>query len=167
MFGKAPSNESKPKRKCPREWTKIGIWATWKCLRSGHLTIKTAWTKRQKFSQSTLNHSLFQFEDAVDDPKKLLDIAKEKQKDGKNEPVERLTNLVRDGIKLGQFVVVFDVANLNLGYRLAEKNMTSEELDEKTMKLISPRFLSVVPDNDTDTVSYFRNLRRFLNVEYV
>lgn len=78
-----------------------------------------------------------------------------------------MTNLVRDGIKLGQFVVVFDVANLNLGYRLAEKNMTSEELDEKTMKLISPRFLSVVPDNDTDTVSYFRNLRRFSNVEYV
>jgi hypothetical protein len=68
-----------------------------------------------------------------------LDIAKEKQKDAANEPVERLTNLVRDGIKLG--------------YRLADKNMTGDELDEKTLKLISPRFLSVVPDNETDTVS--------------
>ncbi|KAI6183999.1 hypothetical protein M3Y97_00549100 [Aphelenchoides bicaudatus] len=80
------------------------------------------------------------FEEAIDDPKKLLDIAKEEQKGSPNQPIDKLTNLVRDGVKLG--------------FRLADKNMTDEELDEKTLKMISPRFLSVVPDNDTDTINF-------------
>ncbi|KAF7631107.1 hypothetical protein Mgra_00008639, partial [Meloidogyne graminicola] len=53
-------------------------------------------------------------------------------------PIQRLVNLLRDGIKLG--------------YALTGKNST--ELDNKTLKVVSPRFLSVTPeDGNNDTVS--------------
>lgn len=73
-----------------------------------------------------------------------MKIADEKRDERKNDPVDRLTSLVRDGIKLG--------------FRLADKNVTDEELEEKTLKIMSPRFLSTVPDNETDSVSVLLNI---------
>lgn len=51
----------------------------------------------------------------------------------------KLITLLRDGFKLG--------------FSLSGKNVT--EIEDKTMKIVSPRFLSVVPEDDdgkNDTV---------------
>lgn len=49
---------------------------------------------------------------------------------------KRLSNLIRDGVKLG--------------YSLSGQNAT--DLDQKTMKVMSPRFLSVIPDQEENNV---------------
>lgn len=76
-------------------------------------------------------------EETIENPDELIEVANKKEP---NKPIGRLVNLIKDGVKLG--------------YRLAQKNITEKELDDKTFKLISPRFLSVVPDNDTDSMNF-------------
>lgn len=46
--------------------------------------------------------------------------------------IEKLTKLLREGVKLG--------------YGMMGQNTTN--IDEKTIKLISPRFLSVLPEDN-------------------
>lgn len=86
-----------------------------------------------------MNTLLLQFDAMQTKPKQFKEdlIKRKKTKAFTNDPVSRLTDLVRDGVKLG--------------FSIAGENTT--DFDEKTMKVISPRFLSVIPeDADNDTV---------------
>lgn len=61
--------------------------------------------------------------------------------------------------KLSQKVVNFVQDGVKLGYSLAGANSTELE-QKKSMRLISPRFLSVMPertDQENKTVSYILN----------
>uniref|UniRef100_A0A914LAJ2 Uncharacterized protein n=1 Tax=Meloidogyne incognita TaxID=6306 RepID=A0A914LAJ2_MELIC len=85
--------------------------------------------KRQGIVQEDLN-------DVIGNPEKLQQFLKKKRLEKEKAPLQRLVNLLRDGIKLG--------------YAFTGQNST--ELDNKTLKLVSPRFLSVTPEeghNDT------------------
>jgi len=62
---------------------------------------------------------------------------KKKRLEKEKAPLQRLVNLLRDGIKLG--------------YAFTGQNST--ELDNKTLKLVSPRFLSVTHEEHNDTVN--------------
>lgn len=63
----------------------------------------------------------------------------------------RLLNFIRQGVKLG--------------YNLAGKDI--QDFDNKTLRLISPRFLSVVPENiDNDTVKFLFNKKKFIYLFY-
>nr|CAD2159278.1 unnamed protein product [Meloidogyne enterolobii] len=89
--------------------------------------------KRQGIVQEDLN-------DVIGNPEKLQQFLKKKRLDKEKAPLQRLVNLLRDGIKLG--------------YAFTGQNST--ELDNKTLKLVSPRFLSVTPEeghNDTNLTS--------------
>ncbi|KAI1702301.1 moulting cycle domain-containing protein [Ditylenchus destructor] len=67
------------------------------------------------------------------DPAKLKQwISKKKNSTKCKEPMEKLLALLRQGLKLG--------------YTIAGKNTT--DFDDKTLKIVSPRFLSVVPEED-------------------
>ncbi|CAD5213610.1 unnamed protein product [Bursaphelenchus xylophilus] len=68
----------------------------------------------------------------VEDPKKLKEFLKNRKKPITQE--ERVVNLIRNGMKLA--------------YSLAGQNTT--DFESKTMKLISPRFLGLVPDEEEE-----------------
>ncbi|KAI1701421.1 moulting cycle domain-containing protein [Ditylenchus destructor] len=70
------------------------------------------------------------------DPSKLKRWLNEKRKSMKpKDPMEKLLGLFRQGLKLG--------------HSLAGENVT--DFDDKTLKVVSPRFLSVVPEEDHST----------------
>ncbi|KAI1707793.1 moulting cycle domain-containing protein [Ditylenchus destructor] len=70
------------------------------------------------------------------DPAKLKRWLNEKKKSLKSkDPMEKLLGLLRQGLKLG--------------HSIAGKNVT--DFDDKTLKVVSPRFLSVVPEEDHST----------------
>ncbi|CAD5210616.1 unnamed protein product [Bursaphelenchus okinawaensis] len=72
----------------------------------------------------------------VQDPKKLEKFVKDRKKPKNKE--ERVIDLIRDGLKLA--------------YTLAGQNTTG--FDNKTMKIVSPRFLGLVPEEkDNDEIS--------------
>ncbi|KAI1709539.1 moulting cycle domain-containing protein [Ditylenchus destructor] len=77
-----------------------------------------------------------------DDPTRLKQwISKKKNSTKCKEPMEKLLALLRQGLKLG--------------YTIAGKNTT--DFDDKTLRIVSPRFLSVVPEEDqskNDTVEF-------------
>ncbi|KAI1696571.1 moulting cycle domain-containing protein [Ditylenchus destructor] len=77
-----------------------------------------------------------------EDPTKLKQwISKKKNSTKCKEPMEKLLALLRQGLKLG--------------YTIAGKNTT--DFDDKTLRIVSPRFLSVVPEEDqskNDTVEF-------------
>ncbi|KAH7698519.1 CRE-MLT-10 protein, partial [Aphelenchoides avenae] len=68
--------------------------------------------------------------DAVEDPKKLRKYLTSKKREHSRDPTQRITSLLQDGMKLG--------------YALAGRNVSVFE--NGTVKMISPRFFSVVPD---------------------
>uniref|UniRef100_A0A7E4V5Y6 Uncharacterized protein n=1 Tax=Panagrellus redivivus TaxID=6233 RepID=A0A7E4V5Y6_PANRE len=70
----------------------------------------------------------------LSDPSKLQELAKQKRLEGKTDPTRAFLNLLRDGVKLT--------------YAMTGKNASS--LDEKTLKMVSPRFLSIMPEEDDD-----------------
>lgn len=83
--------------------------------------------------------ALFQLEDVIEDPKKLKKFLETKQLEKSKDPMERMLKLMRDGFKIG--------------YALSGKN--TSEFDEKTLRVVSPRFLSVMPEErDNKTVSF-------------
>lgn len=66
---------------------------------------------------------------------------------------KRLSNLIRDGVKLG--------------YSLTGQNLT--DLDTKTMKVMSPRFLSLIPEEENNVCyknRFFKN-NSFYLLEYI
>ncbi|KAL3079073.1 hypothetical protein niasHS_014855 [Heterodera schachtii] len=81
--------------------------------------------KRQGAIEDNLN-------DVIGDPKKLRNFLQRKRKEKGKAPVDRFIKLLREGLKLG--------------YSLAGKNLT--DFDNKTLKMVSPRFLSVTPEQD-------------------
>lgn len=71
------------------------------------------------------------------DPTKLGEFLKKARNRKDKKPAEKIIDLLRDGFKLG--------------YALAGQNTT--DFDKKNMKLMSPRFLGVVPeDKENDAV---------------
>ncbi|KAI1701039.1 moulting cycle domain-containing protein [Ditylenchus destructor] len=68
----------------------------------------------------------------LNDPSKLKHWLTEKSASKPREPAEKLIGLLRQGLKIG--------------YSLSGKN--SSNFDDKTLKIASPRFLSVVPDGE-------------------
>jgi hypothetical protein len=73
------------------------------------------------------------------DPEKLRQFLKKSRTKKNKKPEEKVVDLLRDGFKLG--------------YALAGQNTT--DFDKKNMKLISPRFLGIVPEEkEKDEVSY-------------
>ncbi len=72
-------------------------------------------------------------ESMVADPKRLRTFLAKKRGDNAKKPAEKLVQLLREGMKLG--------------YSIAGKNTSN--FDEQMMKLLSPRFLSVVPERGT------------------
>lgn len=90
------------------------------------------------------------------DPKKLRNFLAKKRGDKARKPMEKLIQLLRDGLKLG--------------YTIAGKN--TSRFDEKTMKFVSPRFLSVVPEEgskdgkDGETVCSLRLLGDLFSWEW-
>lgn len=73
----------------------------------------------------------------IGDPAKMRAFLKKARGKKNKKPVEKVMDLLRDGFKIG--------------YALAGQNTTNFE--EKNMKLFSPRFLGVVPEekhNDDD-----------------
>ncbi|KAL7070884.1 hypothetical protein ACQ4LE_009647 [Meloidogyne hapla] len=79
------------------------------------------------------------FNDVIENPEKLQQFLKKKQFEKEKAPLQRIVNLLRDGIKLG--------------YALTGQNST--EIDNKTFKVVSPRFLSVTPEEgNNDTVNF-------------
>ena len=75
----------------------------------------------------------------IEHPKRLkqfLDI--KRQDDPKADREQKLLGLVRDGVKLG--------------YSLAGRNTSG--FDDKNFKAFSPRLLSVVPEDDTNSVIF-------------
>ncbi|KAH7721145.1 Protein MLT-10 [Aphelenchoides avenae] len=80
-----------------------------------------------------------ELEDVIEDPKKLKKFLETKQLEKSKDPMERMLKLMRDGFKIG--------------YALSGKN--TSEFDEKTLRVVSPRFLSVMPeetDNRTENL---------------
>ncbi|KAI1694001.1 moulting cycle domain-containing protein [Ditylenchus destructor] len=75
----------------------------------------------------------FKLPSVFNDPAKLKQwISKKKNSTKCKEPMEKLLALLRQGLKLG--------------YTIAGKN--TSDFDDKTLKIVSPRFLSVVPEED-------------------
>ena len=72
----------------------------------------------------------------VADPKRLKHFMAER-KGQKGEPMDRIFSLVRDGV--------------HLGYRLAGQNGT--DFENKTLRMVSPRFLSIMPDDDPERMN--------------
>uniref|UniRef100_A0A915DNU2 Uncharacterized protein n=1 Tax=Ditylenchus dipsaci TaxID=166011 RepID=A0A915DNU2_9BILA len=68
----------------------------------------------------------------IEDPKRLKDFLTKKRSQKSKEPSTRLMNLLREGFKLG--------------YTISGKN--ASKFDDKNLKIASPRFLSVVPENE-------------------
>uniref|UniRef100_A0A915DNK9 Uncharacterized protein n=1 Tax=Ditylenchus dipsaci TaxID=166011 RepID=A0A915DNK9_9BILA len=68
----------------------------------------------------------------IEDPKRLKDFLTKKRSQKSKEPSTRLMNLLREGFKLG--------------YTISGKN--ASKFDDKNLKIVSPRFLSVVPENE-------------------
>ena len=73
----------------------------------------------------------------IDDPNELKSLARHQRKEKSHEPMRRMLDLLREGVKLS--------------YQMTGKNVSN--FDDKTLKVISPRFLSVVPENEEDIVS--------------
>ncbi|KAI1702303.1 moulting cycle domain-containing protein [Ditylenchus destructor] len=90
----------------------------------------------------SVRHFSFKLPSVFNDPAKLKQwISKKKNSTKCKEPMEKLLALLRQGLKLG--------------YTIAGKNTT--DFDDKTLKIVSPRFLSVVPEEDqskNDTVDF-------------
>lgn len=79
-------------------------------------------------------------DEIIHKPKLLRKLISKKRNEKPYESTAKISTLVRQGIKLG--------------FQLAGENAT--DMDEKNMKLVSPRFLSLVPeDNETDSVGFF------------
>ncbi|KAI1732619.1 moulting cycle domain-containing protein [Ditylenchus destructor] len=70
--------------------------------------------------------------DVFEDPEKLKKFLSKKRSEKSKEPVHKLMGLLRQGLKIG--------------YTLAGKN--TSDFDDKTLKIASPRFLSVVPEEE-------------------
>jgi hypothetical protein len=71
----------------------------------------------------------------VENPEKLKEFLHKKRSSRSRKPLDRLVSLLRDGLRLG--------------YSLAGKN--TSEVDESTvMKFVSPRFMSVIPEAETN-----------------
>ncbi|CAD5215061.1 unnamed protein product [Bursaphelenchus xylophilus] len=75
-----------------------------------------------------------ELEGMIEKPDEMKKMIRDKKFKMMADPVGRMTNLVREGVKLG--------------FSLAGQN--SSDLDEKTLSLISPRFFSVTPEQDAD-----------------
>ncbi|KAI1704489.1 moulting cycle domain-containing protein [Ditylenchus destructor] len=71
-------------------------------------------------------------ETVINDPAKLKRWITKKRSEKSKEPMQKVIGLLRQGLKIG--------------YSLAGKN--SSDVDDKTLKLVSPRFLSVVPEDE-------------------
>lgn len=56
------------------------------------------------------------------------------KKENANDPAFKLITLLREGLKIG--------------FSLAGQNAT--EMEDKTMRIVSPRLLSVVPEDDNE-----------------
>ncbi|KAI1707294.1 moulting cycle domain-containing protein [Ditylenchus destructor] len=80
-------------------------------------------------SQGMINEDL---ETVINDPAKLKRWLTKKRSEKSKEPMQKLMGLLRQGLKIG--------------YSLAGKN--SSDVDDKTLKLVSPRFFSVVPEDE-------------------
>ena len=70
----------------------------------------------------------------MESPEKLKKFLNMKRSDKSKAPIQRFVNLLRDGIKLG--------------YAFAGQNST--DLENKTLKMLSPRFLGVTPEDDPE-----------------
>lgn len=68
----------------------------------------------------------------VESPEKLKKFLAKTRMENADKPMGKLMSLLRDGLKIG--------------FALAGKNDT--DLEDKTMKIVSPRFLSVMPEED-------------------
>uniref|UniRef100_A0AC34QP08 Uncharacterized protein n=1 Tax=Panagrolaimus sp. JU765 TaxID=591449 RepID=A0AC34QP08_9BILA len=69
-------------------------------------------------------------------PENMKKLAKDERLKKADDPLRKMLSLLREGIKLG--------------YGIAGKNTTG--FDDKIMKVVSPRFLSVVPEEDSGDV---------------
>lgn len=72
------------------------------------------------------------FDEIIKYPKKLNEILKNRKGNMTNE--EKIVSLIRDGVKLA--------------YTIAGQNVTN--FDNKTIKLVSPRFLGITKENVVD-----------------
>lgn len=79
-------------------------------------------------------------DEAIEDPKKLKNLLADNNLNPKEKIEKRLTNLILNSVKLGY--------SLTTG-----KNIT--DLNDKTMKVMSPRFLSVLPDDEENVIFLF------------
>jgi hypothetical protein len=80
----------------------------------------------------------------AENPIKLKTFLAKKRAEKGNGPMLRFVDLLREGIKLG--------------YAFAGQN--TSELENKTLKMVSPRFFSVTPEDDpehNETVSLYLN----------
>lgn len=82
--------------------------------------------------------------DVMDDPKKLRKYLAAKKLESSNDPSHRIASLVKEGV--------------NLGYALAGRNVSAFE--NGTLKVVSPRFFSVLPDKTEHEVSNRMTLRK-------
>ncbi|KAE9547626.1 hypothetical protein FO519_009162 [Halicephalobus sp. NKZ332] len=73
----------------------------------------------------------------LDDPKELKSLARHQKQEKSKEPMRKILDLLREGVKLS--------------YQMTGKNVS--DFDDKTLKVASPRFLSVVPENEEDTAN--------------
>ena len=78
------------------------------------------------------NYFDLKVESIIEDPKKLKALLASKRSGKTKEPMSRLFELLRDGIQIA--------------YKMAGKNDT--DFETKTLKMISPRFLSLMPDDE-------------------
>lgn len=65
-------------------------------------------------------------------------MAQENRRQRKKEPMGKVLDLLRQGVKLGYSVTGQNISNF----------------DDKTLKVASPRFLSLLPEDDNQTVSF-------------
>ena len=84
---------------------------------------------------------IFQADELLSNPENMKNFLKEAHHKKNKKPIEKLMQLVKDGVKLG--------------YSLSGQNTT--DFEDKTMKLFSPRFMGVVPEEkQPDEVNYLK-----------
>uniref|UniRef100_A0AC35FF69 Uncharacterized protein n=1 Tax=Panagrolaimus sp. PS1159 TaxID=55785 RepID=A0AC35FF69_9BILA len=91
----------------------------------------------EKFAFRGLKHEGIDIEKVLDDPKELQRMAKENRKQRRKMPMGKVLDLLRQGVKLG--------------YSVTGQNTTN--FDEKTLKVASPRFLSLIPEDEKQTAN--------------
>ena len=91
----------------------------------------------------------FQIEKILDDPQELKKMARDNRNKRRKEPMGKVLDLLRQGVKLG--------------YSVTGQN--TADFEDKTLKVVSPRFLSVLPEDDNQTVSYLFKLFFSLKID--